>query len=329
MQELTDTEAAIFTVAQNNADISLRDIARLAKVKHHTARYALDKLLKERRLQLFPLIRFSRIGISTYILTLGIRGDAQVDKIMHFLRGVEGCSWTALYSGALAVEAWILASSPSQLQERIDLIVMGLMGSVYVRDMTLMTGYRFYGRRYFCSSLLPIEPLESELPGQVRFEQNDHLALQVLQTQCKSGREVRHGLSVLPDSTFRYRLARLRKEGVLGCIRLTVAQALRTREMIGIYLSDVKSLKTLDVKLDSWARKTPELVSICSGLGKFERKISVEVKKDLDARAVLDGLLACCGKHIGSIEVRILMDIGSHAGYPFQRFPLDMKGIPK
>lgn len=323
MQEMTETEAAVFTVAQNNADISLKELARLARVKHHTARYALNKLIEQKRLQLFPLIRFSRMGMSTYIITLGVRGDAKIGDILSFLSNIEGCSWTAFYSGPLAIEAWFLAHSPTQLQTRIREIVDGLNSRVAVKDITLLTGYRFYGRRYFTPRMIPIEPIESEMPGRIRFEHSDHLALQILQAQCLQGKELRRSIPALPDSTLRYRLARLRKEGVLACMRLTVAQTLRTREMIGIYISDVTNPEILSSKLDAWARATPELVSVCSGIGKFEQKISIEVKKDSDMRPLLDSLIAACGRHIGSIECRVLMDMGTHTGYPFKEFPLD------
>ncbi len=322
MQELSETEAAIFTVAQNNADMSIKELAKLARVRQHTARYALDKLIEERRLQLFPLIRFSRFGLCTYIVVLAIRPDAQVEGVMRHLRSIEGCSWTAFYTGTLAIETWLLAASPQQLQARLRDITEGLKGAVTVRSMTLMTSYRFYGRRYFSHQLLPVEPLESEFPGRATFEESDHLALQAIQAQYAAGAGERRAPSPLPDSTLRYRLARLRKEGILACVRLTVAAALRTREMVGLYISDIRKPAELERKLDAWARRTPELVSVCSGLGHFDKKVSVEIRKDSDLRPVLDSLLASCGEHIGSIESRVLMGIGSHAAYPFRRSPL-------
>jgi DNA-binding Lrp family transcriptional regulator len=325
MQELTETEAAIFTVAQNNADMSIKELAKRARVKQHTARYALNKLIEQKRLQLFPLIRFSRLGINTFIITLTLRGDTPIDTVMGFLRKVEGCSWTGFYSGALTIEAWFLAESPTKLQKRVQKMVESLKGAVAITDMTLVTGYRFYGRRYFTSPLFPLEPLESEIAGNVRLEHNDHLALQMLQAQCIGVEHKRKSAPLMPDSTLRYRLARLRKEGILACVRLTVAQALRTREMIGIYISAVKNYQKLDQKLDAWARTTPELVSICSGLGNFERKVSIEVKKDSDALPVINSLLISCGDDIGLIESRILIGIGTHAAYPFKNFPFDAK----
>jgi hypothetical protein len=98
--------------------------------------------------------------------------------------------------------------------------------------------------------------------------------------------------------------------------------------MVGIYISDVTNPRALEVKLDEWARATREAVSVCSGMGGFDKKISIEVNKGSDARLVLDSLLAACGKHFGSIECRVLMEIGSHAGYPFKDFPLDVGNLP-
>jgi DNA-binding Lrp family transcriptional regulator len=292
-RRLTPSESAILGAATWASAPSVEEIAKRARVKVHTVRYALRRFEEEGVLQRSILINHARLGFSTVnvFFSLPQKGKAE---ILAFLAEHPSIVWLQENSGEYRYELTLVVRRIGELQRLIDRISehfgVGLGNKLWAVENTC----HFFGSRYLSPAHKggPAGCVLDLLAPEVETEPLDFQILHLLEKgKITSTSDMARRLKQ-PPSTLTYRLQRLRKLGVIAQDRYFFACEKIGFEEFEIIIDAQNAAERLRRELFVWCEKESNVLCCFRCFGGWDYKVVLQAPSLSEAMDLQDRIVS-------------------------------------
>jgi DNA-binding Lrp family transcriptional regulator len=326
MIRLSDTDRAILSLAQLDADAPVAAIAKTLKLKEHTVRHTLSKLQDAGVIRRLLYVNLYRVGFVEYYLFLKLNNNtpAEEQKLLDVLSASERVTWLVRlggkYSLGIAFLARSIAESVSFVEELGDKCGVQLSE----RALLILAGRAYFGVKHLSPQSISVRPVDMGTLGSelVEWEEMDHLVLRSLSSSAQgSAASVARELGK-PESTITYRIKSLKDRGILNRTVYLVnpdsygMSAYRLRATVHTPGKKVRE------KMYAWAATHPNVLSFLHCLGPWDFEFRVEVADPKDAIRVAHDLTESVGSVVSSTEIVPTLESKCLSHYPLKSWPI-------
>ena len=327
MVTLNDTERAIVSLAQLDADASVPQIAKQLRLKEHTVRYTLSKLEDAGVITRLLYVNLYRVGFVEYQLFLRLASNTPTEerKLIETLLGSERVSWLVRLGGTYPLGVAFMAQSTADCVSFINQMIERSGVQLAERTFAVLAGRSYFGVKH-----LTAEPAERRMvdmgtvgAGLVAWEELDHEILRLLSDRDTSSSAAIARALGKPESTIQYRLKTLRERGILCRTVYLVnpdSYGMSAFRLRAVVRSPSKALRD---KLHAWAFGHPNVLSCLHCLGPWDFEFRVEVGDPKSALTVAQSLAEAGGTAIASTEIVPALETMRLLHYPFKKWPVN------
>lgn len=281
--KLNDTEKRILSVCSLRADISHKQIAKLAKLKVHTVQYSLTKLESRGVLKRTPLVNLPVLGFTMFNIYFSLSARSSKRRILDSLLRHPNVLWVAELGGDYQYAIELTTKNLSEVLRTLESI--GAEEFMFRKSVSSQFSVNLFERQYLNPGRKgPFKTLSMEQAGtRVEIDKADELILKHLGLGFyQSIRQVARTLE-LPESTVADRIARLKKRGVLLGEFYTVDATAFGMLVYKILLSSNTTSRQLSERMREFCRDHPNVVHMVHCFGAWDYTIEIEVESPQSA----------------------------------------------
>ena len=314
---LSERDVDILRVLQNNSNLSIEEIARLARYRMHIVRRSIDKLLESKLITPYAPIQTAALGFCEYQVSLKWNGHqaGELSTLVRKLVRHESVPLVAELAGEVEFTVWAKGTHDfgRVLDDLLAEVPAGVSKLVALRRWFLGLGVVLGEHRESPGILL------SHSEAQARIDEVDHQILKAISALgTHNTREVSQATGV-PTSTVTYRLKSLKEAGVVFEPRylVDVSKLGLTRFRVRL---ETPSTSPIRKKVIEAVRATKEATLLCEVVGPWDYQLELALQDPAAINRVLASLAHKIGHGIRRME--IVPHSGYHKvrNYPFHRF---------
>ncbi len=319
---LTKNEQLVLSFALTRADLSVAELSKQCKLKEPTVRRAIQRLYELKVFQKKSiLINYSAIGMTLYRVAFSLSGVSQAERtsFLKKLCGCEGVRTVLELGGEYEFDVEYVARSRQEFSAFIDILSRLIGPNLKIVDLAIIESEHLFGHKFLLPADLSIRPLSIEpANAQVALDQTDHA---LLCTLSESGLDEPQHIAQrtgLPNSTFRYRLDRLKSSGVIaGTFHVF---DVKNAGMLPFVLLVYSNGRTADLnrRMLQYCFKHQHIDYMISAIGRWSFAVYVDAQTFEDAREVSDDLLSSFKAELSSISLLPLVRFCHFSPYPFK-----------
>lgn len=285
-RELSTKEKELISSIQLQAEASIEIVAKELRLKHHTVRYLIQKLISDKILVPYPFINFVPLGYNEYDLFCSMRFDNENKRteFLEYLRKSPQISWLIEIGGEYQYGIGITANNIYSVHNEIAKISSKFGAIFNIKSLSTCLRWSVFRRKYLSSK--PTRVNELKVGPSNSKESIDQIDAAILNGLSRfpelSFSQIARKINI-PETTFSYRIKILREKKIfLGrvygveCYRINM-QVFR----INISLSDV-SPKAIN-SLYQFSANSPWIMSFVEFSGGWDISLRIEVHEASEA----------------------------------------------
>ena len=328
MIKLTDSERAILTHAQLDADEPVGAVAKALKMKEHTVRYTLSRLQDQGVIKRLLYVNLYRVGFVEYYLFLKLANNTpeEEQKLIDTFLLSERVTWIVRVGGKYSLGVAFLARSIGEAVSFLEELSDRCGVLLAERAFLVMAGRAYFGVKHLTSRAIHSRYVDmgSLGTGIVEWEELDHLVLRSLAASPDGSVAAVARELGKPESTIQYRIKTLKERGILNRTVFYINPVSTGMSAYRLRATVHRPGKSVREKAHAWAAAYPNVVSFLHCLGPWDFEFRVEVGDPRDALKVVQDFTACLGPVVSSTEIVPTLENKCLSHYPFKSWP--MKG---
>ena len=274
MSTVVEIQKEIIAAISVQGGLSVEDLARDLKLRHHTVRYQLQKLLDKKALKRGSLLDHRALGLQLCTILFDIPVKEQA-SVLTYLQGRRDVCWLSQHHGAREFELELVMKDGSSL------VNLGKELSV-ATGVSLANPLFAFQEDFYHWGLRFLSKRRAEDPPVV-FKRRDIFEADALDiklvkasrnTTGSSYRALAQRLGV-PLSTINHRFARLIKAGVISEDRFFVVQSGPDIQQAQLLPSFSSRSPELEKKLLGFCQDVPNVTALVSCAGNWDYRIVV------------------------------------------------------
>jgi DNA-binding Lrp family transcriptional regulator len=321
VRKLSDSAKKILGVVQTRAEMPLAEVARKTRLKVHTVRYELAKLLEARMIRYYPFINVYPLGFTPHLIycTLSAQGKRRRKMVLGVLAAAREVCWICEIGGVYNLVFSVLARSARDLEEILTRLWDQIGGALNSKTLLIQTALTLYNAKYLFSAPANSRSelrLDASVPV-TEIDKTDHLILAALvQKEYSSYRELSRLVSI-PASTFDERIKQLKKSCVIaGTVFLTAPLKLDIEQFkLLVHTRGVSS--NLRSRFRNFCLHHPNIVVLVETIGAWDFEVSVEVIQSSDVVQVQSDIEKEFADEITDVDIVPLFEEHKVVCFPF------------
>lgn len=297
----------------------VRELAKRAGVREHTARYFLNRfhdlgIVGEAR----PIIDVSRLGFVHYTLLFSLASKRPKDRtaVLEALRALPMVSWLFSLGGEFHYGVSFNVFTMHELVEVLDSLGARFGHLFFNKQVATQKAFVYFGRRYLSSTARKVAPIEiAPSPDVISLTESETRVLAYLAEHGVASARAESALG-LSASTLDRRRRDLEDRGVIrGYSHWVYAEKLGRH--LYLMLVVIRGIApTLRAELRSFADTHPEVTYLVEYIGAWDFELGVEVA---DAGRVAALTQELYDRHGDALEEVRVVPVLEHLTY--RRFP--------
>ena len=327
MVSLNETERAVVSLAQLDADVPVAQLAKQLQLREHTIRYTLAKLEEAGVITRLLYVNLYRVGFVEYQLFIRLASNtpAEEKRLIDTLVSSERVSWLVRLGGTYSIGVAFMAQSTADCVSFINHMIERSGVQLAERTFSVLASRSYFGVKHLTSQPFECRMVDMGTVGAevVPWEELDHEILTLLaDSKMSSSAAIARALGK-PESTIQYRLKTLRERGVLCRTVYLVnpdSYGMSAFRLRAVVRAPTKGLRD---KLHAWALNHPNVLSFLHCLGPWDFELRVEVQDPKSAITVAQSLSEAGGGFVTSTEIVPALETMRLLHYPFKQWPVN------
>ena len=303
---LSEIERQIISAAQLQADLPITELAKQVKMKSHTVRYALERLLREKIISPYPFINYVPLGFHEHDLYCSLKFRDQEDrsKFISYLKQSRSVSWLIELGGDYQYGIGVIARDIYEVQSVIDGIA-SRFGPIFM-EKTFATCLRWsvFRRKYLTSKVAKINELKVGPSSEaVKVDEQDLAILAAMSKFPEYSSKELAKLVNLPPTTFGYRVGVLRNKGIYLGLAYGLEPTRFGMQVFRLQIALSNPGHDQVRRLYEVAKASPWVMSFVEFYGGWDIAMRVEVPQPSEAFALGEHLVDSFGDSIRSLRL--------------------------
>lgn len=274
MTNVVEIQKEIIAAISVQGGLSVEDLARDLKLRHHTVRYQLQKLLDKKMLKRGSLLDHRALGFQLCTVLFDIAAKDQ-SSVLEFLQARPDVCWLSQHHGAREFELELVMKDGSSLVNLGK--AMSAATGVGLRNPLFAFQEDFYhwGLRFLSKKRADDPPVVFKRREVFEADALDMKLVKASRnTTGSSYRALAQRLGV-PLSTINHRFARLIKAGVISEDRFFVVQSAPEIQQAQLLPSFSSRTPEVERKLLDFCQGVPNVTALVSCAGNWDFRIVV------------------------------------------------------
>lgn len=320
---ISDTEARVLAVAQNDAALSTSEIAQMTKFRSHTVRRSLDGLKERGVTRLFPLINSRALGFDEYDLffSLALKDRDKRTQILDYFIQHDHVARIEELGGPFDYCVALLAQKVSDVSGFWEEVCERFGELLHHREFTVLESYSGFGRKYLSGTRPAAVVQLSSTKGSQEIDELDHnLLYQLARKPEQSERDLAKSIGS-KSSTVHHRLTKLKERRILQGFIWGVRSTRFMRARFRIHIRAKAVSREFRERLARFCQEEMDVVNLCHHIGNWDYSVQVEVENHRDVFEINQRLQCEFPVEIHGTIILPIFDFLKNCPYPFERAP--------
>lgn len=291
--KLLPAEGRVVLAAQLNTQLSVRELARRAKVKPHVAQYALRKLLDGGILRRGVLVNLAPLGLEQWVAYLSFTGGAAGAKqrLFNWLEKDRSVGWWAELGGEFQVAVAFFVARAGEVSVFLRALRAAHGGAFQKKAISRVLSFSALPKSYLATDAklvreaVSVGEHDDEL---LAIDTQDWEILGKLLHPEAGSRPALARLLGIPRTTVEYRIQKLERIGVLVREIYYVSAQKLGAQLFRILVTLRGLAEQTESRILAFAKGEPEVVSVTRSLGGWDFEFGIEVFEARRAADLLD-----------------------------------------
>ena len=304
--QLSDKQRVILGLVELQADVTIRELARLSGYKQTTIQYALTslknrKVMSERQ----AMIDLHRLGYShhTVFFSVAAKDDADTGTLARKVAKLPHVFWLFEMAGRYQFAASISIRSTAHLPQFIDLLGKALGGSLVEIATCSQFEFRYFGRRYLIPKRFktPILHFNVEEEFTTLDDQSERVLSLLATGEAQTAVQLSQMLGI-PPATADRRRRELKERGIIRAYIHWIDPAKMNRTCY-IFRINVRGVPhTFSQRFFSYLESERDVVFGLRCVGPWDYEVGVELEQAQDVSELANRLYRYFRDEILSVQ---------------------------
>lgn len=317
MSRFDDQDLRILGAVQFEANLSVPEIAKRARVRVHQVHYLLQKANQAGVTRPGAIIDTSALGLEQFEVLFSLaapgsakRGQAEREKLVTALKKHPAIAWFAELGAQYQYGVSICAKSAFEAAKIFLDIERRQEIQVVKRGVVAVLQFTTFRKRYLWGGDKVPAPLTVTIGGSPKASALDDLDARILSALFKPHAQSHRAMAqhlAIPRSTIDYRLRKLEQAQVLKSYVTFINARKLGYTGYKILLVARGSAAALEQTLSSFSLACRDVVYLARCFGAWDFELGVEVKENQSILPVLDSLHDVAGKNLQDVSPMLIL----------------------
>ncbi len=327
MSTLTQLQRRFLSQHSLDADRSLSEVAAELKVPVPRLHYALQGLTERGVIRVMPWINRSRLGYTDFHLFFAVAAPSAKarEAFASQLAKTKGVVFFGDTGGDFHYELVLAASAAPLVADVLDSVAEKHRVQIQAKSIATCLRWQNYSKRYLAPSERRRIGSLSELQTPITFDtplpfHPDELDSSLLRLLSRGGAQSLRDLGKvlnLTHTAVRYRVARLREQGVLQSMYYDVEPLQYGYQDFVLHYTVAHKRRALEAHLFAVADRVPAVSHAAAYFGAWDFELGIEVAKAEEIVTVGQQLSDLLGPEFTPTRTLMRFHYRTFCGYPF------------
>lgn len=321
---LSPLQRKILGIIQFDAQLSIAEVAKIARSREGSVRYAIQALRDNDIIYRAPLIDLSRLGFSIHSLlfSLNTKDRYKIECVRKFLSSAPQVTFASEIGGKFQFGAAFVAKTPDgivsfmqSLEDAIGDIILEKQVATHLRGADLRADY-------ICQEKSSIRSIRFGSGGGTdKIDTIDHKILVAISSpDFTSVASIARSIG-LPLSTVEFRLRRLEERRIILCYRNLICSGRLGVQRFWMTIVIKGSVNTFSEDFFNYCDTNPFIKYASSSVGGWDFDLAFDAPNGSTGSAIIEDINRAFGERIMNATTVPLFKTARFVAYPFVDHP--------